>query len=195
MWSFGANCFDRKLELRVRIVSFGHILLTMTHMRLTLLGRFSFWQVAGILSSAFAMVGLSKNRLLTTIPILRWACGVLGFALMIGMSAEVIAAGCTYHLDGEEMASHASGLSRVYEGGRFVYYKAVEPCSGPNCGRSKSNTMNAVPAIATTDRNPVQSLLSSGCFGDRTQGFSLLVEWNDHYLPPCIEQLLRPPVC
>ncbi len=141
------------------------------------------------------MVGLSKNRLLTTIPILRWACGILGFALAIVMAAEVNAAGCTYHRYDEAMVSHANGISRVYEGGRFVYYKVVEPCSGPSCGRSKSNTMNALPAIATTDRNPVQSLLSSTCVGDLPEGLSLFLEWDDHYHPPCIEQLLRPPVC
>lgn len=135
-----------------------------------------------------------KNRLIRCKFCERLLLGAASFvlvSLLTTLSAN--ASGCSYG-HGHSATDVPSGITRVYENGRFYYYNVVPPCSGAKCGRSDSSSLVSAPSMVSNDRT-TSLVFDSPCrLGDIPRHSSSYVAAYSSYTSPALDEPLRPPV-
>ncbi len=127
-------------------------------------------------------------------------CGCLfvgssSFILVLMMTClSTQAAGCGGH-SGQWSGGSSDGIAKIYENGRFYYYKVVPPCPGPRCGRQNPSSVTSLPPIIANERS--NSLTWFTAYPDcriPQQTSSKCADLQLTYVSPFFETLLRPPV-
>lgn len=123
----------------------------------------------------------------------RFLVGLASFVFVLVIScSHADAAGCVHP---EQRASDLpDGIARIYENGRFYYYKIVPPCSGPKCGRSKPTSMAALPSAISNERSNSLTFITGYPVYSAPKPVSLLAEIQSSYASPSFDEPLRPPV-
>ena len=124
----------------------------------------------------------------------RLLVGSASFVLVLMISSlNANAAGCTHHLV-HNSGDLPDGFARIYENGRFYYYKVVPPCSGPSCGRSKPSSMTALPNMISNERSNSVTLINAYPAYSVPKPSSLCADVLTIYFSPSFDEPLRPPV-
>ncbi len=143
---------------------------------------------------ALSMFEYSSIRLMQRISLARFFGSAAAFSLAFFILANSsLASGCT-HLTGGLGSDTPPGIAKIYEDGRFYYYKVVPPCNGPNCGRSDSTSLVSHAPAITNER--IESLVGDqvGHFGGFQDESSFFLEFPSGYRSPLLDEPLRPPV-
>ncbi|MDX1927155.1 MAG: hypothetical protein SFV81_11595 [Pirellulaceae bacterium] len=140
------------------------------------------------------MFANASKRLMECDACWRLAVSAMSFMLIwITTTLSTHAAGCGHHT-ANAAEDLPPGLTRIYENGRFYYYKIVPPCSGASCGRSDSSSLASVPVAISSER--IQQVVC-----DAPRGFVDIPrrpvrssEVQSNYSSPAFDEPLRPPV-
>ena len=150
--------------------------------------------LSSVLTGCFSVSSIATIRLLDASACGRWLSGVASFAIFLGiLTGSANAAGCSHH-ESTASVDVPAGLTRIYENGRFYFYKTLPPCSGANCGRSDPSSMTSMPAAISSERaNPVV-FDGPSSFVEIPLQPTRSTEVQSNYSPPAFDEPLRPPV-
>lgn len=134
------------------------------------------------------------NRLISRKSCVRLFVGSTAFLIVVCFSAVVAQAGCSHHGD-QRSPDLPDGVARIYEGGRFYYYKLVPPpCKGSHCEGHKPNTMATMPSITNNDRQNSLTFVGASRVISIRKPSRFYSELASSYSSPTLDGLLRPPV-